>query len=101
MESGWRNKSLGSEVEWGEGEGEGGRGEGEGEGVGEGEMEKPAGLPDFDVVWEQPAVDGLRGMCHEHSSLEGGLGESQIMWGHMIHVWIFKKATQDLKQHLR
>ena len=29
--------------------------------------------PHFDVVCKQPAVDGLGGMCHEHTTLEGGL----------------------------
>lgn len=30
-------------------------------------------LPDFDVVGQQPAVDGLGGVSHEGSSFEAGL----------------------------
>lgn len=30
-------------------------------------------LPDFDVVWQKPAVDGFGGMGHESASFEAGL----------------------------
>ena len=48
--------------------------------------ERSSQLPDFDVIRQQPAIDGLRGMCHEHSTLEGGLGIQHItilvLWPH-------------------
>lgn len=31
--------------------------------------------PDFDVVRQQPAVDGLRGVSHERPAFEAGLLE--------------------------
>lgn len=32
-------------------------------------------LPDFDIVWQQPAVDGLSGVGHEGPAFKAGLLE--------------------------
>ena len=34
--------------------------------------------PDFDIVREEPAVDGLGCVSHEHSSFECGLHQHNI-----------------------
>ena len=37
------------------------------------------GSPDFDIVGEEPAVDGLGCVSHEHSSFECGLHQHIIL----------------------
>ena len=52
------------------------------------------GSPDFDIVREEPAVDGLGCVSHEHSSFECGLHNTQY-----IHAYIHN-ITRNAHAHV-
>lgn len=53
-------------------------------------------LPDFDVVWQEPAVDGLCGVSHEGPAFKAGLLEEPGQSSTMIQMETCKKIHQHL-----